>query len=89
MSALRRLILRRTISVEDGLAALRNYADMPLIRGDQLPFLQRVLDLRDNFGAFDAMYVALAEAQGATLVTADHGLARAVQEHLDLDLITA
>lgn len=62
---------------------------MPLIRRDQLPFLQRVLELRDNFGAFDAMYVALAEAQGATLVTADQGLARAVQEHLDLELISA
>lgn len=89
VSALRRLALRGTISVEAAREALRNYADMPLLRPDQLPLLQRVLDLRDNFGAFDAVYVALAESHGAALVTADGRLARAAKEHLRLSVIEA
>jgi predicted nucleic acid-binding protein len=89
VSALRRLVLRRTISVETAQDALRDYVDMPLMRSDHLPLLQCVLDLRHNFGAFDAMYAALAEAHGATLVTADESFARAVREHLALELITA
>lgn len=87
VSALRRLILRRTISVEEGQAALRNYAEVPLERPDHVRLLQRVLDLRQNFGAFDAIYAALAEAEAATLVTADGHFARAVRAHLELDVI--
>lgn len=34
-------------------------------------------DLRDNVTAYDATYVTLAEALGATLVTCDARLARA------------
>lgn len=47
-----------------------------------------MLSLRDNFSAYDAAYVALAERLDATLVTADQPLARAVQELLDRPLIS-
>jgi predicted nucleic acid-binding protein len=33
--------------------------------------LKRIWSLRDNFSAYDAAYIALAEAIGATLVTCD------------------
>ena len=39
--------------------------------------LGRIWELRGNVSAYDATYVAVAEALGATLVTADARLARA------------
>jgi predicted nucleic acid-binding protein len=41
--------------------------------------LTRVLELRENFTAYDAAYVALAEQLRANLLTADEPLARAVR----------
>lgn len=42
-----------------------------------LPFADRVWELRENVSAYDAWYVALAEALGAPLLTLDARLARA------------
>jgi predicted nucleic acid-binding protein len=39
--------------------------------------LERVWELRDNLSAYDASYVALAEALQCNLVTADRRLSRA------------
>ncbi|MGH7338547.1 MAG: type II toxin-antitoxin system VapC family toxin, partial [Myxococcota bacterium] len=50
---------------------------MPASRYPTLPFLRRVYELRQNLTAYDAVYVALAEALGCSLVTADQRLARA------------
>jgi predicted nucleic acid-binding protein len=41
------------------------------------PFAPRVWELRDNVTAYDAWYVALAEALGANLATLDGRLSRA------------
>jgi predicted nucleic acid-binding protein len=41
------------------------------------PFAQRVWDLRENVTAYDAWYVAIAEALEIPLVTLDHRLAAA------------
>lgn len=41
------------------------------------PLLGRIWQLRDNLSAYDAAYVAAAEAHDATLVTADARIARA------------
>ena len=88
-SALRRLVLRRELVLERASEALASYADLPLERGDHGPLLFRVLALRENFSAFDAVYVALAESRDAALVTADDRLARAVRAHLSLELVEA
>jgi predicted nucleic acid-binding protein len=48
-----------------------------------------VLQLRSNFSAYDAAYVALAEQLNGELLTADDGLARAVRSHLPLRLAIA
>ena len=59
------------------LAALTDLVDFPLRRypHDFLP--PRVGDLRHNLTAYDAVYVALAEALDATLLTRDRRLAAA------------
>lgn len=49
--------------------------------------VDRAWSLRHNFTAYDAMYVALAEAVDGQLVTLDGKLARAVREHTDVDAV--
>lgn len=44
---------------------------------DPTPLLPRAWELRANLSAYDAVYVALAEALGATLVTGDARIAGA------------
>lgn len=58
-----------------GSQALDDLADLPLARYPHEPFLARIWELRDNLTAYDAAYVALAEALGAPLVTRDAALA--------------
>jgi predicted nucleic acid-binding protein len=48
----------------------------------------RMLELRDNFSAYDATYVALAELLGGHFLTADGPLARSVNAHLQVPLLT-
>ncbi len=57
--------------------ALQDLAAMPARRVSHRPLLNRCWDLRDNLTIYDAVYVALAEAMDAVLLTADQMLARA------------
>lgn len=57
--------------------ALTDLATLPLRRVPHLPLLSRVWELRDNLTAYDAAYVALAEALDAPLLTADGPMGRA------------
>ena len=68
-------------------AALFDYMDLSITRHDHLALLPRILELKDNFTAHDASYVALAEELGATLVTTDGRLARATRTHTDVETI--
>jgi len=52
------------------------------------PLLPRIWELRHTITAYDATYVALAEALGATLITGDRKLAGAVGAALDVVLVT-
>jgi predicted nucleic acid-binding protein len=75
-------VLRRQASVgalderRVGLA-IRDLVDLPMVRYPHLPFVGRLWELRGNVTPYDAMYVALAETLGCTLVTADARLSRA------------
>jgi predicted nucleic acid-binding protein len=51
------------------------------------PLLPRIWTLRDNLTPYDAAYVALAEAIGATLLTADRKLARAPGIDCEVELL--
>jgi predicted nucleic acid-binding protein len=58
-----------------------DFADLPIHTYPTWSLLERAWALRENFTMYDAMYVALAEALGARLVTADRALARAACDH--------
>lgn len=76
-SAIRRLAREDRLGVDRAVAALRDLADLRIVRYPHLPFLLRIWELRENLTAYDAMYVALAETLGAVFVTADARLAEA------------
>jgi predicted nucleic acid-binding protein len=59
-----------------GEQALLDLADVPLNRYAHDLFLLRIWGLRRNLTAYDALYIALAEALDAPLITRDGALAR-------------
>ncbi len=77
MSVLRRLLATGRLDAHRAALALGALADLPLVRGSHLRLLPRVWELRNNVTPYDAVYVALAEALDADLLTADARLAAA------------
>ena len=74
---LRRYAAAGALTERRGHEALTDFADLPLDRYAHHLFLDRIWELRHNLTAYDAAYVALAEALAAPLVTRDAALARA------------
>lgn len=72
---LRRYERSGTLSPDRGRQALGVYLDLQLERYPHHPFLGRVWALRANVTAYDATYLALAEALDAPLLTTDRKLA--------------
>lgn len=66
--------------------ALTDLAGLDLHRHAHLDFLTRAWKLRDNITAYDAMYVALAEALDASVVTCDEPLSRAPGHRAKVEL---
>jgi predicted nucleic acid-binding protein len=75
--ALRRYMQKREIGASDAAEALTSLHTLDLQRHAHEPLLERVWQLRDNLSACEAVYVALAEALDATLLTCDRPLSRA------------
>jgi predicted nucleic acid-binding protein len=67
--------------------ALSDLADFPLHRSAHTPLLPRIWALRHNLTAYDAAYVALAEALDARLLTCDARLASAPGHTAHVELI--
>lgn len=86
-AGLRRAVLRDLVTIERATEAVDHYRMLPLTSHGHQALMPRILDLRANFSAYDACYVALAEALGAALLTADERLARAVRAHTDVEVI--
>ncbi|HEY5881705.1 MAG TPA: type II toxin-antitoxin system VapC family toxin [Nakamurella sp.] len=83
-SAIRGLLLRSkpAIAVERAEQMLDDFADLPIVRYPMQPYQRRALALRENFTAYDAFYLALAESLKMPLLTDDQfGKAPAASGH--------
>ena len=60
---------------------------LPIARYPTIALLERAWVLRHNFTAYDALYVALAEALDTSLVTSDERLASAVGAHANVSVV--
>lgn len=70
-------------------SAIDDLLVLPLARYPVGPLMPRAYELRTNVTAYDAAYIALAEALACTLVTADAPLAGDPGIDCDIELLTA
>lgn len=84
---LRRLVRTGEVSAGRAEAAIADLTDLDLHRHAHLDLLDRAWKLRDNISAYDAMYVALAEAIEAPMVTCDSPLAKAAGHRARIEVI--
>jgi predicted nucleic acid-binding protein len=84
---LRRYAARSEISAARGRLGLGILSRFPILRYPHEPLLTRIWALRANMTAYDAAYVALAEALGATLVTRDERLSTAPGTRAKIELV--
>jgi predicted nucleic acid-binding protein len=76
-NALRSNVIRGGLEDRHAARALDSWARLGVRRFSVVGLLSRIWELRPNLTAYDASYVALAEALGSDLVTADARLAGA------------
>lgn len=80
-SAVRGLLLSSSpaagITMERAGQMLEDFAALPFVRYPMLPYQAPVLALKDNFTAYDAFYLVLAESLDMPLLTDDRKFARA------------
>ena len=76
VSALRALSAGQRLSPDRSEQFLAGLAALPAERYSHTPLLGRIWELRYNFTAYDATYIALAEAMNAVLYTCDRKLSK-------------
>lgn len=74
LSVLRSLALARKLDVEVAREAVRDHFAFAIARQDAEPLAERIWQLRHQFGAYDACYLALAEALDVPLHTCNRKL---------------
>lgn len=84
---LRRLVRTGEVSAHRAADAIADLVDLDLHRHSHLDLLSRAWQLRENVTAYDAMYIALAEALDAPLVTCDAPLGRAPGQRARIEMI--
>jgi predicted nucleic acid-binding protein len=86
-SAFRRQAALGAVDAERVARALALHRSLRIMRHPHYPYLDRIWDLRHNFSAYDACYIALSEALGATLLTRDKALALARLQRGNVEVI--
>jgi predicted nucleic acid-binding protein len=88
-STIRGVLRGRQIDLWQAELAMVNLADLAAERHAHEVFLPRIWALRHNLSAYDAAYVALAEALDSPLLTCDARLARAPLTGVTIELMTS
>ena len=76
VSAIRSLVAGQRIDSHRSEQFLTGLAMLPAQRFSPTPLLNRIWELRHNFTAYDAAYIALAEATNSVLYTSDEKLSK-------------
>lgn len=87
VSALRRLVRTGELTADRAEDAIEDLRLLLLARHGHEDLLPHAWELRENITAYDAVYVALAEALDATLVTCDRALGAAMKGGVGIELI--
>lgn len=83
---LRRYWLSGELDDERSLQALADLKDLAVERYPHGPLMPRIWELKGNLTAYDATYLALAEALDAPLLTCDGRLARSVLTDVPIEV---
>ena len=90
LNVLRKVVFRGSATARRATEAVSDLDKIRLTRYPHGPLRPRMWELRDQLNAYDAAYVALAEAlPGALLLTADRGLATVERRLLGKDGVGA
>ena len=87
LQGMRRLAAVGAVTADRGAQAVRRLSELDLTLHPHERFLPRVWELRDNLTAYDAVYVALAEALDAPLLTLDARLANAPGHRAEVEML--
>ena len=87
MSVIRRHAMSGALSKRQANNALDDVLNLPIVVYPTAPLLHRAWELRGSVTAYDACYVALAEALGCVLLTADSRLANAPGTRCEFDVV--
>jgi predicted nucleic acid-binding protein len=88
VSVLRKRWISGTLTARRFRQAVDDLLALPLTRYPTGPLMSRAYELRANVTAYDASYVAVAEALGCVLVTGDGKLARASGPRCRIEVLT-
>ena len=84
---LRRLVRAGEVSPGRAADAIADLADLDLHRHSHIELVTRAWQLRENVTAYDAIYIALAEALDAPIVTCDAPLAKSPGHRAKIEVI--
>ena len=87
VAVFRRQVKHHGISPDRAKSAIEDLGDLPLEIFPALPLRARVWELRDNFTAADAFFVALAERLDEPLATKDRRLGAAARTYTSIQII--
>jgi predicted nucleic acid-binding protein len=86
--ALRRRTMRGELGMAEATRLLATWQEVGVLRHSSVGLFDRIWQLRDNVTAYDATYVALAEALDCPLATTDQRLANAPGIACEMVLVT-
>lgn len=87
LHVIRRWVLVGELALHKAETAIEFYGKIEILRFAHDPLIRRIWQLRDNFTAYDAAYVALAEGMRVPLITLDARLAKAAPPTIRVELI--